>query len=182
MAVTSVFHVEGPFKIEMLTGASGAAWEELGVAGNDDSFSLTVSQLGRNLVSVTSGDEPEDRVMRGTRGVVTFTCVKWVEATKAKLFISPGGTVQGDANVVGRRLSDDGASGNHWIGFRIIPVDASGNDAISASRPKYTVSRCFFDDGDDASVQDFGNQDTRLVVQASAVRDSSGNIYAYATS
>lgn len=182
MALTSVFHVTGPYKIEMLTGVNGASWIELGQMDNDDLASLDVEDMGHEMKSVSSGDEVADVVYIGSEGKFSFTCAKFVQTSVALLMAAPGVTTEGLAGTIGVQYSTDGASGSYWRGLRIIPVDASGNDVISATRPKFTMPRCFFRRGDTRRFERFGNEERRLVVQASVIRDGSNVLYARATS
>lgn len=182
MPLSSVFHVQGPFKIEVHDGANGSSWVELGIADNDDSVSLTFRPLVRTLTSVTSGDEPEEVIALGTTASLSFSLVKWVQTSKALLLTGAGDTAEGDGSVVGARYSTDGSSGTEWFAFRITAVDAAGNDVVSAARPRYTVHRCFIGDGDEVGLESFGNNHTRLVGRVTAIRNASAKIYTRDTS
>lgn len=182
MALSSIFHVTGPYKIEMLPGANGASWLELGQMDNDDLAALDVEDMVHEMGSTSKGDEIEDAVYIGSAGRLTFTCAKWVQTTVASLMTAPGGSGEGDAGTIGLAYSTDGSSGTYWRGFRIIPVDASGNDVVSATRPKYTVLRTLFRAGDVRRFERFGNEERRLVVSVTVIRDANNDIYQRATS
>lgn len=182
MALTSVFHVTGPYKIEMLTGVNGASWIELGQMDNEDLAALDVEDMAHEMKTVSQGDEVADAVYIGSEGKLTFTCAKFVQASVALLMAAPGTTTEGLAGTIGVQYSTDGASGSYWRGFRIVPVDAAGDNAVSASRPMYTMPRTFFRRGDTRRFERFGNEERRLVVQATVIRGASNVLYARSTS
>ena len=149
------YTIQGPLKMQI--GASAAALSDVGFSTNEDLFRVSVDRRSTVVQATDTGNEPAQIVHTGVLATITGTLSKWDQAVIDDFMTPPGSSVEGQAGVIGSAW----VGGSNLFTVRLLPLGGSGKT--------YTADECMIDGGAFA-LQDFGNDNLKMAVTFTVLR------------
>ncbi len=164
----SNYEVVGPNLVEVSRSTDVGAFVELGWTPNGELPSFEREVMTEELGSTELGDEPEQIVYTGQRGLVQFTLAKWDDAVLAimKALAIPGavgGDGEGAMGVIGEVFVGINIATSATFSIRFTP--------LITGRAQRTYPICWLSGTGAIREVDFGNTGSRQSITANVRRN-----------
>lgn len=180
----TAFEVLGPMAVQVSLPAAIATFVNLGYTPNNERPTFDLDRHYEELGSTEFGDEPEQIIHTGARGLLQFSLSKWADDTFDSLWAvcTPTGTAEGarwHAGEIGSLYVGGASTTSFMFGVKFTPPGTP-----TAQRPAIIFPSCMMLGPGSVRNFEFGNTGTRLafslLVRRSAVIPAGANAGVYA--